>query len=149
MAAQCRVLALMAAVGLVLAIAAADEPVSPPDTPPPPPADGQTPEPASPGKPEASGEIEFGTAAQHLTKGVTPGSFGAAERSHTDDLTRDGLDTDSSSLDTLNSGSFNLEPLAGGAPGGPAVDVPAQSNESQESEDHDVDSEETLAPQGM
>ncbi|KYO32367.1 matrix-remodeling-associated protein 7 isoform X2 [Alligator mississippiensis] len=137
MAAQCRVLALMAAVGLVLAIAAADEPVSPPDTPPPPPADGQTPEPASPGKPEASGES------------VTPGSFGAAERSHTDDLTRDGLDTDSSSLDTLNSGSFNLEPLAGGAPGGPAVDVPAQSNESQESEDHDVDSEETLAPQGM
>ncbi|XP_044863235.1 uncharacterized protein LOC123364842 isoform X2 [Mauremys mutica] len=129
-----RVLAVAGAVVLLLAIVAADEPTSPPD--PTPPAGGQEPgEPTSP--------------PEQLTRGVTPVSLGVAERLLTDDTHLGGLDGDSASLDALNSGTFNLDPLAGDAQSGPAGDLPAQSNESQESVDHDTDSEEALASQGM
>ncbi|CAM5107326.1 unnamed protein product [Natator depressus] len=114
----CRVLAVAGAVVLLLAIVAADEPTSSPDTTPP--ADGQEP-------------------------GVTPVSLGGAERLLTDDAHPGGLDGDSASLDALNSETFNLDPLAGDAQSGPAGDLPAQSNESQESVDHDTDSEEAVA----
>ncbi|EMP27278.1 hypothetical protein UY3_15628 [Chelonia mydas] len=64
---------------------------------------------------------------------VTPVSLGGAERLLTDDAHPGGLDGDSASLDALNSGTFNLDPLAGDPQSGPAGDLPAQSNESQES----------------
>ncbi|KAH1178284.1 hypothetical protein KIL84_011986 [Mauremys mutica] len=140
-----RVLAVAGAVVLLLAIVAADEPTSPPD--PTPPAGGQEPEPVSRGKLEASGDSEPTSPPEQLTRGVTPVSLGVAERLLTDDTHLGGLDGDSASLDALNSGTFNLDPLAGDAQSGPAGDLPAQSNESQESVDHDTDSEEALASQ--
>ncbi|XP_074880555.1 uncharacterized protein LOC142029593 [Buteo buteo] len=132
---------------LVLAAATADEPASTLDVALS--AEGQTPEPVSPAKLEASGESDLTTSAQRLGKGLTSVSFEGAERSPTDDGTRESLSSDSSSLDSLNSGSFGVDTLAGEARGGPVVDVPAQSNESEEGVDRDVDSEESLASQGI
>ncbi|KAM9643036.1 uncharacterized protein ACIBXB_012130 [Morphnus guianensis] len=132
---------------LVLAAVTADEPTSTLDVALS--AEGQTPEPVSPAKLEASGESDLTTSAQRLGKGLTSVSFAGAERSPTDDGTRESLGSDSSSLDSLNSGSFGVDTLAGEARGGPIVDVPAQSNESEEGVDHDVDSEESLASQGI
>ncbi|XP_075000634.1 uncharacterized protein LOC142079786 isoform X3 [Calonectris borealis] len=134
MAVPRRAPALAAAVLLVLAAVTADEPVSTLDVSLS--AEGQTP-----------GDLT--TSAQRLGKGLTSVSFEGAERSPADDVTRESLNSDSSSLDTLNSGSFSMDALAGEARGGPIVDVPAQSHESEEGVDRDVDSEEALASQGI
>lgn len=50
--------------------------------------------------------------------GLTSVSFEGAQRSPTDDGTRESLSSDSSSLDSLNSGSFGVDTLAGEARGG-------------------------------
>ncbi|KAM7124049.1 uncharacterized protein J5F26_001854 isoform 1-T1 [Ciconia maguari] len=147
MAVPRRAPALAAAVLLLLAAATADEPASTLDVALS--AEGQTPEPVSPAKLEASGESDLTTSAQRLGKGLTSVSFEGAERSPADDATRESLNSDSSSLDALNSGSFSMDALTGEARGGPIVDVPAQSNESEEGVDRDMDSEEALASQGI
>ncbi|KAM7124050.1 uncharacterized protein J5F26_001854 isoform 2-T2 [Ciconia maguari] len=134
MAVPRRAPALAAAVLLLLAAATADEPASTLDVALS--AEGQTP-----------GDLT--TSAQRLGKGLTSVSFEGAERSPADDATRESLNSDSSSLDALNSGSFSMDALTGEARGGPIVDVPAQSNESEEGVDRDMDSEEALASQGI
>ncbi|XP_055561090.1 uncharacterized protein LOC129735636 [Falco cherrug] len=132
---------------LVLATGMADEPSSTLDVALS--AEGQTPEPVSPAKLEASGESDLTTSAQRLGKGLTAVNFEGVERAPVDDTTRESLGSDSSSLDALNSGSFSMDALTGEAQGGPIVDVPAQSNESEEGVDRDMDSEESLASQGI
>nr|XP_028591780.1 uncharacterized protein LOC114600133 isoform X1 [Podarcis muralis] len=147
MRAQHRFLLLTAAAVLLLAIVVADEPLSSPS--PTSPAGSQTTEPMAnsepiiSGKSEASGESEIGTPADPMTTEVAPVSFAGADRAHTDEVNGDMmLNSDASNL-----GSFSLDPLPGDTQSGPAMDVPAHSHESQESLDHEVDSEETLASQ--
>ncbi|XP_054023513.1 collagen alpha-2(I) chain-like [Dryobates pubescens] len=107
-------------------------------------AEGQTADPASPAKLEASGESDLTTSSQRLGKGLTSISFapgGAA--------TPQALGSDSSaSLDPPESGSFSMEPPEG-LRAGPSMDGPAQSNESEEGLEQDPDSEETLGSQGV
>nr|XP_028591781.1 uncharacterized protein LOC114600133 isoform X2 [Podarcis muralis] len=128
MRAQHRFLLLTAAAVLLLAIVVADEPLS-------------SPSPTSPAGSQTTGEI--GTPADPMTTEVAPVSFAGADRAHTDEVNGDMmLNSDASNL-----GSFSLDPLPGDTQSGPAMDVPAHSHESQESLDHEVDSEETLASQ--
>ncbi|KAM6412984.1 uncharacterized protein J5M81_002084 [Pluvialis apricaria] len=142
-----RALVLAMVVLVVLAAVTADEPASTLDVALS--AEGQTPEPVSPAKLEASGESDLTTSAQRMGKGVTSLSFEGAERAPADGSRRESLGSDSSSLDALNSGSFGADALTGEARSGPIIDVPAQSNESEEGADRDVDSEEALASQGI
>ncbi|KAM9200098.1 uncharacterized protein V3H86_000618 [Mergus octosetaceus] len=135
-----------AAVLLLLTTATADEPASPLDVALS--AEGQTSEPVSPAKLEASGESDLTTSAQRLGQGLTADSFegtGGAQAA----VVALGSDSSSSSLDALNSGSFSTDALAGEARGAPVADLPAQSNESEEGMDRDLDSEEALASQGV
>ncbi|KAM6089043.1 uncharacterized protein VSU04_001648 [Chlamydotis macqueenii] len=133
---------------LVLAAATADEPPSAPDAALS--AEARTPEPGSPAKLEASGESDLTTSAQRLGKGLTAVAFeGAGARSPAGDSTRESRGSDSSSLDAFDSGSFGADALAAGPRPGPVLDVPAQSNESEEVPDRDADSEEALASQGI
>ncbi|KAM4684730.1 uncharacterized protein AAGF69_015527 [Amazona ochrocephala] len=140
--------ALAMGVLLVLAAVTADEPSSTPGAALS--AEGQSSEPVSPAKLEASGESDLTTSAQRLGTGVTSLRFADPQRSSSDDSgAQESHGSDSSSLDSLNSGSFAVDTLVGGAPGGPIMDVPAQSNESEEGAEHDVDSEEALTSQGV
>ncbi|XP_078248230.1 uncharacterized protein LOC144588739 isoform X2 [Pogona vitticeps] len=125
------------------------EPLTSPD--PTSPGGSQTPEPlvnSEPvlsGKSEASGESEIGSPLEpQVTTGVAPMSFAGADRSHTGEGNADPANGDASNL-----GSFSADLLPGDSQSGPALDAAAQSHESQESLDHEVDSEEALASQGM
>ncbi|KAJ7338257.1 hypothetical protein JRQ81_010992 [Phrynocephalus forsythii] len=145
-------LLIAVAVVLILDITVADEPLTSPD--PTSPGGSQTPEPVGnsepiiSGKSEASGESEIGSPLAQVTTGVAPVSFAGADRSHAVEGNRDPLSSDASSP-----GSFSLDLLLGDSPPGPATDAAAPSHESQESVDHEVDSEEeetaALASQGM
>ncbi|KAM3841862.1 uncharacterized protein M6D78_007864 [Vipera latastei] len=143
-----RFLALAAAALLLLAVVAADEPLNSPD--PTSPAGSQTPEPVANSEPptasksEASGESESASPGEQAATGVAPVSFAQADRSHTEEINGDLLHSDAS-----NFGSLSLDLLPGDTQSGPAMEEPAHSQESQESLDHEGDSEESLTSPGM
>ncbi|XP_058035112.1 uncharacterized protein LOC131196371 isoform X2 [Ahaetulla prasina] len=128
-----RFLALAAASLLLLAVVAADEPLSSPE--PTSSASSQSPaplansEPLITGKSEASGESEIASPVEQATTGGPPVSFAQADRSHTEEMNGDLLHSDASNL-----GSFSLDPFPGDA---------------QSGLDHEVDSEESLTSPGM
>ncbi|XP_058035113.1 uncharacterized protein LOC131196371 isoform X3 [Ahaetulla prasina] len=124
-----RFLALAAASLLLLAVVAADEPLS-------------SPEPTSSASSQSPGEIA--SPVEQATTGGPPVSFAQADRSHTEEMNGDLLHSDASNL-----GSFSLDPFPGDAQSGPAMEEPSHSHESQESLDHEVDSEESLTSPGM
>ncbi|XP_069478006.1 dentin sialophosphoprotein-like isoform X2 [Ambystoma mexicanum] len=175
MSALIRSLLLSCAVAVVLAIVAADE-VTASTVDPSPASARSTREPEEPEQTEAPEQTDATTLAENALHGATtqdslPISFGGADRALTEKMNPggsshgDASDSDSSNSESQNSESqnsesqnsesFNVDPtnaellsLNEETPAGPAGETPAESVESQENVDLDVDSEEAFTLPG-
>ncbi|XP_069478005.1 dentin sialophosphoprotein-like isoform X1 [Ambystoma mexicanum] len=99
--------------------------------------------------------ISFGGADRALTEKMNPGGSSHGDASDSDSSNSESQNSESQNSESQNSESFNVDPtnaellsLNEETPAGPAGETPAESVESQENVDLDVDSEEAFTLPG-